>query len=392
MNILEIRQKAQRLAHEARDLLNTITDDGSNEAEVTSQFDTMIAEHDRLEARAKRMEEAEERAKAFEAADTLIPGDTRSVEGNREKASDAFVDYLRGNIDDRELRAQAVGTNAAGGFTVPTTLSNNLILALKGYGPMNEGGGASWLITAEGNLINIPTLDDTSNKGALLAENTDAADADLTFGQKSLPVYKYTSGTFKVSNELLMDSGVDVARIVTDAMAERLGRAINEHCTVGTGSAQPQGIVTGASAGITAASATAIAADELIDLIHSVDMAYRPRGTFMFNDGTLKVLRKLKNSDGDYIWRPGMDASAPGTLFGYAYAVNNDMATIAASAKSVLFGDMAKYQGRRAGGFALRRLDERFATSDQVGFVGFARIGGVVVDSRALKVLTQAAS
>lgn len=399
MDIRELREKSIKAQHEARALLGTIKDDGSNEAEVNAKFQEIMTEADRFEARAKKIEDLDAREAAYNAADPRAPREDATVENRgdpdqNEVRAKAFGDYLRTGVASRELRtAQSVGTASTGGYTVPTNLSNQLVEALKYFGPMNEGSsGAKWLITADGAPLNIPTMDDTSNAGSLVAENTDAGSENLTFAQKALPVYKYKSGTFLVSNELLQDSAIDIVQEVNDAMSERLGRIINTHLTTGDASGKPQGIVTGASAGVTAAAVAAVTADELISLVHQLDPAYRAKARWQMNDSTVMAVRKLKDSQNRYLFEPSLQAGQPGTLLGYAFDINNDIAAMAAGTDSIIFGDPSRYYARRAGGFAIRRLDERFATLDQVGFVAFVRIGGVVVTSGAIKKLTMAAS
>lgn len=395
MNSIELRAKAQKIAHEARAKLTEAEKNPANAADCEATFDKMMADVDALEARASKLDELEAREAAWNAADERREREERTVSTStlslEERQANAVLSYLRSG-DRAECRAQSVGTSSEGGYLVPTTLANQLIVGLKAFGPMNNDGVVTYLRTAGGNQINVPALDDTSNKGSKVAENTQVSAANLTFGSKSLNAYKYTTGVVLVSAELLQDSAFDVASIVNGAMAERMGRIINEVMTVGDGSDDPNGIATAAANGKTAAAAAAIASDELIDLIHSVDPAYRGRAGFMFNDSTLAVLRKLKDSEGRYIWQPGLVAGEAATLLGHRYHINPDMASIEASAKSVLFGDFSKYTVRQAGGFEIKRLVERYADYDQVGFVGFARYDGELLDARAVKALTQAAS
>src|SRR6185312_4367995 len=106
------------------------------------------------------------------------------------------------------------------------------------------------------------------------------------------------------------------------------------------------GVVTASTLGKTAAAVAAVTYDEIIDLIHSVDPAYRqsPKVRFMFNDLTLAAIRKLKDGDGSYIWTMGdIQGGVPGTIFGYKYSVNQAMASLGAAAKVMLFGDFGKY-------------------------------------------------
>jgi HK97 family phage major capsid protein len=394
MNANELRLKSEEIANQARNLLNTITDE--NRGEKEAEFDRMMVDADAYAARSDRMAGAEARSREWSAIATDIPAQTVEVEARSAGLSDEdvragiFTDYLRGMVSSAEVRAAGVATNAAGGYTVPTDLNGTLIETMKAYGPLNVGGPINYLITASGNPMAFATNNDTGNKATLIAENTQAADTDAVFGQTSLGAYKLTSGVFKVSSELIADSAINIVDFVGKAIGERFGRGINELLTKGTGTAQPQGIVTGASVGVTAATQTGILYDELIDLFHSVDPAYRSNFAYMFHDNMLKTLRKLKDGEGRYIWTPANGPVAE-TIAGQRYYVNNDMPSVAATGvRTVLGGDFQKYTGRLAGGLSIKRLDERYADSDQVGFVGFARIDGRVMDNSAIKVLVQA--
>lgn len=408
--ILELREKQQKLVADARALLADIKSDTpeARVAELEAQHDAAMAEFDRLEARIKRIEDAEERERALNEADARRPGsDTRSDatgENPEEARQAAFLAYLRRGLDDmpaeqrkivREMRAQSVGTNTEGGYLVPEGFMAELVKSLKAWGPMLDPGITRRLDTATGASIPWPTMNDTSNKGSLIAENTQVSLAEVAFGTKTIGAYKYTSGVVLVSSELLQDSALNVESIVRDAMAERIGRIGNEHLTTGTGSDQPNGIVTAATAVTGVAAAAAITFDNLIDLEHSVDPAYRsdPSVRWMFNDSTLKAIRKLKDLEGNYIWQPAdVKTGAPATILNYGYSINQDVASIGASAKSVVFGAMNRYVVRMVREFAIRRLVERYADYDQTGFIGFTRFDGELLDTAAVKVLQHAAS
>src|SRR3546814_6070298 len=127
----------------------------------------------------------------------------------------------------------------------------------------------------------------------------------------------------------------------------------------------------------------------------SIDPAYRAASTcrFMFNDSTLLSMRKLKDGDGNYLWQPADGRTgAPATVLGYGFALNQAMDSLAAAKKALLFGDFNKYVVRRFREFAVRRLDERYAEYDPVGFIGFARDYGELLDTAAVKHLITAAT
>jgi HK97 family phage major capsid protein len=442
----ELRDQQAKLVVDARAKLEEITDDidESRAKEIESEYDKMMADYDKLDARAKREEELIKRQEAIdkhaaelESVDTSRrpKGDERHVNGagtegsekDRTKAAEAerkaFVNYLRYGMDgldaeqrsifasrrnelrtllgESEARAQGVASSGAGGALVPEGFMAELVTSLKAYGPMNDDGIVRRIETATGNAIPWPTLDDTSNKGSLLSENTQVSTQDVTFGTKTLNAYKYSSDLILVSNELLQDSAIDVESIVRMALAERIGRILNEHFTTADGSSKPNGIVTASSLGVTAASQSAITADELIDLEHSVDPAYRsdPSCRFMFNDATFKLIRKLKDGQGNYLWQPAdLRTGSPATLLGYPFSINQDIATgesgesPATQEKTVIFGAMNRYVVRLVLMFAVRRLTERYADYDQVGFVGFTRADGELLDTAAVKHLRQASA
>jgi HK97 family phage major capsid protein len=406
-----LREKMANLAIEARAKLEEVNDETPEDRaqEVEREFDAMMAEHDKLEERVSRMERAEAAQRKLEAIDerTAAPVEakqSRAIEFDAEvDYRSAFGEYLRYGFGDlpgemraalRENRAQSAGTNSEGGFTVPTELIPELIKSMAAYSPLFDENITRQLVTASGNPLTMPTTNDTSKTAVLLAENATASANDAVFGQVTLGAYKYTSGLIKVSNELLQDTAINLETELRGLMAERFGRGVGAALTTGTGSNQPNGIVTAAGAGITGAVST-ISFDDLIDLQHSVDPAYRraPSTAFMFNDSTLQALRKIKDDEGNYIWQPASVATgAAATILGEQYVINQAMANIGASAVSVLYGDMQKFIVRRARPIDIKRLDERFAEADQVAFVGFVRVDSTILDSAAIKKLTHAAS
>jgi HK97 family phage major capsid protein len=273
----------------------------------------------------------------------------------------------------------------------------------QGFGPELErtllafGGPRSvcrvWR-TPTGNAVPWPTIDDTANSGALLAEEASigdtlaAATAAVTFD-----AYKISSKPIKMSAELLQDEAVGLGTIVGSLLGERLGRAEGALTTTGSGSSTYKGIVTCSTLGKTAASATAIASDEILDLIHAVNPAYRSSGSvgFMLNDGILLYLRKLKDGDGQYLWQPGLSMGVPDRLAGYPLTINQHMqATVATGTKTVLFGDFSKFIIREVASIRFFRLDELYRATDQTGFVAFLRGDSDCIQTAAIKHLIQA--
>lgn len=299
----------------------------------------------------------------------------------------ALRSLMPGDIADWEKRAAVgVASGSVGGYTVADSPMGALERALLEFGGMRQV--ATVIRTDSGSDMPIPTNDDTSNKGAILAENTQVSEVDPTFGQLVLQAYKYSSKSVLVSVEFLQDSSIDFNGFIGKALGERIGRIQNDHFTTGDGSSKPNGIVTAAtSSSVTFAGTATVIYDDLVNLIHSVDPAYRMNARFMFHDGALKMLRKTKvlqysgDTVGVPLWQPSMVAGTPDLLMGYPYVINQSMTTPATGVKSILFGDLSKYIIRDCREVTLLRLDERYADYHQVGFLAFARSDGDLLDA-----------
>ena len=289
-----------------------------------------------------------------------------------------------------EYRAQSAGTDSEGGYLVPEGFSNELERTLQAYGGLRRV--ARVIRTDSDNNIPWPTNNDTGNSGAILAENTQVSEQDTTFGNKILEAHKYTSKLIRVSQELLQDAFFPLGEELGRMLGERIGRAQAAHFVDGTGSSQPEGIITGGTSGVTAASASAITFDELIDLEASLDPAYAssPNVGWAMNKSTKAAVRKLKDSNGQYLWQIGTTASDPDTLLGKPVVIIQEMDSIATGNKPVVIADFSKYIIRDAGGMRMARLQERYADYDQVGYVGFMRTDALVIQSAAVKFLTMA--
>lgn len=297
-------------------------------------------------------------------------------------------------LDKRTTIGSMTTTLTDGGDTIPVGFVPNFERALLAFGGVRQA--ATILRTDTGNTLYWPTTNDTGNSGALLAEVTEDSDQDVTTSRIQLDAYKYTSKIVKLSGELLQDSAFDLASTIGSMCGERIGRATAAAFTTGTGSSQPKGIVTAATTGVTTASATAITANELVELIHSIDPAYRTQGcAFMLHDSILLAIRKLKDDYGQYIWQPGIRDGQPDALFGFPYHINQSMASsIVASAKTVLFGNLKKFLVRDVAGMTLKRLPERYAEFDVEAFVALSRHDSELLDAgtHPVKLLVQKSS
>ena len=279
-----------------------------------------------------------------------------------------------------EMRALSVGLATAGGYLVPDEDQMAIVDAMKAYGGMLTVSQV--LNTNTGAEIPIPTSDDTSNVGEQVGENAAVTEQDITVGQKALQTYIFSTKMIKASLALIQDAPGWFESWLRGRMAIRLARILNQKWTTGTGAATIEGVITGATLGKTAAAAAAITWDELVDLEVSVDPMYRVGARWMMHDSTLGYLRKLKDGSGrPLFFQEIFMGERTGTILTYPWTINQDMATITNSAKTILFGNFQNYLIRNVSGMVSMRLVERYAEYGQVAFLGFSRHGGLLIDA-----------
>lgn len=406
--MLSIQALREQRAAKAKTLNEFVNRADYTPATDNAIYDAGISELEGIDGQIKRIQDANDRLVEDNLTASVIEGAERIGRDKRSDESVLYAKFLRVGIDGmnaeertRIVNTMSVGTNSEGGFTVQSDVASQLIDSLKAFGGMRRV--ADVFSTAMGNPLAYPTSDGTSETGELIGENTTATAADPVFGTVGLPVYKFSSKIVAVPFELLQDSQIDVEAFVMDRLRTRLGRVTNTFFTTGTGTSQPRGVVTGAATGLTAANATsqvtAVIYDSLIDLQHSVDAAYRELGncSFMFNDTTLRQIRKIKDSSSRPIFVPGYEVGVPGgvpdTLLGSPITINQDVANMAASARSILYGDFSFYKIRDVMDVTMFRFaDSNYARLGQVGFLAWMRSGGNLVDTASVKVFINAAS
>jgi HK97 family phage major capsid protein len=403
-----LRERRDSLAQ----ALTTLVDKDKNptwNAELQTQYDSSMAEIAGIDGEIKRHNDAMALIGLSAAQNDHVSNDDRNTftrtPGAHQNAEEsrALRSYLAGGIgnmvaEDRQRMtarvtpdiraAMSTSTGAEGGFTVATEWYRQLTEALKQFGGIRSV--ATVFPTSTGATMNFPTANATSEVGAIVGQNAAVGSpVDTTFGNISMDVYKYTSRPIAVPFELIQDSMFDIEAYIRRVLTSRLGRITSTHFTTGTGSAQPTGIVTASSVGKTGATgtATSITYDDLVDLEHSVDPAYRSRPGvgFMMHDMSLRQVRKIKDSQGRPIFVPGYETGNPGgapdRLLGRPVYISQEMASMAANAKSVLFGDFKEYMIREVMDLTLFRMaDSKYIENGQIGFVAFNRQGGNLTD------------
>ncbi|WP_354099635.1 MULTISPECIES: phage major capsid protein [unclassified Bradyrhizobium] len=379
------------------------------------EWDKLDAQLVDIQANIKRQERVIQAAADSLQRDLVVDAALRVGQDQKSEGSVLFAKWAR---DPAQLSAEewtkiratmSTTTNSQGGYTVQTEVQKTVLDALKAYGGMRAV--ATVIQTSQGNPMSYPTSDGTSETGEIVAQNASATALDPSFGTVPLNVYKFGSKIIAVPFELLQDSEVDVEAFVIKRATTRLGRITNTKFTVGAGdgSGEPNGIITAATAGVTAGNGTsqvtAIIYDSLIDMQHSVDPAYRESGEckWMMHDSSVKVIRKIKDGQQRPIFVPGWDFAVPtggkagkipDSLLGDAIQVNQDMAVMAASAKSIAYGKLNEYTIRDVMDVTMFRFtDSAYTSKGQVGFLAWLRSGGNLIDvGGAVKLFVNAAS
>jgi len=362
--------------------------------------DEEAARYEELEGKLEMARKSAEIRSRQQAYMTPVRNDLHvNVSGAEDKVERAFEQYLRtGNAGPElaEYRAQSEGTNTAGGYLVPQGFRAKLVERMKQFGGI--ANYAETFTTAEGNLVPYPTVDDTANVGEIVAEGgTFAAGADLVFAQRTLSAYKYMAGgagnlPLKVSWELLQDSAFDVSSFIARKLGERIARLQAVHWATGTGTGQPQGIVTPIT---TSGTIGTLGLADLVATILALDPAYRANAKWLMNDATYGSIMGLNDSTG----RPLLTGVNDGIgesltrprLLGYEVVIDQAMPSKATGAKFLAFGDINEaYVIRRVKDVTLVTLNELYAANGQTGFMAWARADGAVQNPNAIVVRTGA--
>ena len=395
--ILELREKRAKAWDAAKAFLDSKRGtDGLISAEDTAVYEKMEADVVSLGKEIDRMERQQsmdlELSKAVNTPIRNVPNAT-GTDTKQGRASDeyksAFWNVMRNKGIPDVRNALEIGTDSEGGYLVPDEFEKTLV---KGLEENNIFRQLATVIQTSSGDRKIPTI--ASHGTALWVDEAGAyTESDDAFGQVTLSAHKL--GTLmKVTEELLNDSVFNLESYIANEFARRIGAAEEEAFLTGNGTGKPTGIFAatgGATLGITSASATAITMDEVVDLFYALKAPYRRNSAFIMNDATVKLIRKLKDGSGQYLWQPSITAGTPDTLLNRPVYTSAYAPTVAASAKTIAFGDFSYYWIADRQIRSFKRLNELYAANGYVGFMASQRVDGKLILPEAIQCLQQKA-
>ena len=391
--ILELREKRAQLWDSAKAFLDSRRNEqGLLSAEDTTTYEKMESDVVSLGKEIERLERQAvmdlELARPTAAAFTHRPGQSQEPEKTGRASSEykaAFWKAMKNKSSFEVQNALQVGTDSEGGYLVPDEFERTLVEALQEENLFRQ---LATIITTSSGDRKIPVVASKGTASWVDEEGT-IPESDDAFSQVSIGAYKLAT-LIKVSEELLSDSVFNLERYIAKEFGRRIGAKEEEAFFIGDGTGKPTGIfhsTGGAGVGVTAASASAISIDEIMDLFYSLKSPYRKNAAFVTNDATIKAIRKLKDGNGQYLWQPSVTAGQPDSLLNRPLKTSAYVPVIASAAKTIAFGDFSYYWVADRQGRSFQRLNELFAVTGQVGFKATQRVDGKLILAEAVKVL-----
>ena len=400
MTLNEMLEKRKNLLNTMDGFLDThknsngalSVEDDATYSKMEKEFDELTASITRAQRRANMEMEMNKPVNAPITAKPMVMTEQEENTGRGSKAyKKNFWNAMRRKQMTPEMsNALQIGTDSEGGFLVPDEYETTLVEALEEENIFRK---LAHVISTSSGDRKIPVVASKGSASWVDEEGT-IPDSDDAFSQVSIGAYKL--GTLiKVSNELLNDNVFNLESYISKEFARRIGAKEEDAFFNGNGTGKPVGIFNatgGAEVGVTAASATVITADEIIDLFYSLKAPYRKKAVWILNDATIKTIRKLKDNNGNYLWQPALTAGTPDTILGRPVYTSSYVPTIAAGAKTIAFGDFSYYWIADRAGRNFKKLSELYAANDQTGFVATQRVDGKLILPEAIKVLKMKAS
>ena len=395
MTIMELRSKRAKAFENAKAFIESHAVDGILSAEDAATYDEMekdIKKYDEAIGRMERLEDMDAKlSKPTTDPITEKPGtsnDNKKTGCASDEYKKAFWNQTRaknGTVSYEVRNALQEGVDSEGGYLVPDEFERTLVQSLNEETIIRQH---STVITTESGSRKIPIVTEKGT-ASWVEEEGIIPDGDDTFGQQQIDAHKV--GTIiKVSEELLNDSAFDLESYFSTEFTRRIGDKEEEAFFTGNGVKKPLGVLAdegGAEVGVTTASATAITADDIVDLFYSLKAPYRKNAIWVLNDATVAAIRKLKDENGQFLWQPALHDGDHETLLGKKIYTSPFMPELKAGQKPILFGDLKYYWIGDRKGITFKRLNERYADSGQVGFLATKRLDGKLILPEAVKVL-----
>jgi len=395
MTIMELRSKRAKAFENAKAFIESHAVDGILSAEDAATYDEMekdIKKYDEAIGRMERLEDMDAKlSKPTSNPITEKPGtsnDNKKTGCASDEYKKAFWNQTRaknGTVSYEVRNALQEGVDSEGGYLVPDEFERTLVQSLNEETIIRQH---STVITTESGSRKIPIVTEKGT-ASWVEEEGIIPDGDDTFGQQQIDAHKV--GTIiKVSEELLNDSAFDLESYFSTEFTRRIGDKEEEAFFTGNGVKKPLGVLAdegGAEVGVTTASATAITADDIVDLFYSLKAPYRKNAIWVLNDATVAAIRKLKDENGQFLWQPALHDGDHETLLGKKIYTSPFMPELKAGQKPILFGDLKYYWIGDRKGITFKRLNERYADSGQVGFLATKRLDGKLILPEAVKVL-----
>lgn len=377
MNFKKLLEKRNELVEKINNLFVAAEKENrALAAEEKTTYDDAMAEIKNIDETI-RMYEAAKGVKGEGAVNTA------AAQSDYEQERRALAEYVRsGKLT--EIRAGVNMTLGDNGAIIPTTIANKIIETVENICPIFD---LSSKYNVKGSLT-FPVYDETTDQvQCAYATEFKALDShNGKFTTVSLGGYLVGALT-KISRSLITNGEFDVVSYIIGKISLAIARFLEKECLIGTGTSACQGVLVGATQKMTAAAATAITADELIDLQLKVPEQYQANACWIVNTKTLGVLRKLKNNDGDYLLTDDLVKGFGFELLGKHVYISDQMPEIAASAKAVVYGDMSGLFSNLRPGIELQMLNEKYADEHAVGVVAWYEVDTKVVEQQKVAVL-----
>ena len=392
--ILELREKRAKAWEAAKAFLDAKrTQEGFVSAEDAATYDKMEADVVNLGKEIERLErQAAIDAELAKATSTPITNQPHAGTGGEVKTGRATDEYrrafwngMRNKMSYEVQNALSIGTDSEGGYLVPDEYERTLVEALNDE--VFFRNLATVIKTSSGDR-KIPIVT-SKGEAAWIDEGGQFTESNDSFGQTTIGAHKLAT-MIKVSDELLNDSVFNIEQYISREFGRRIGAKEEEAFFIGDGAGKPTGIfnATGGAEDGTSTTGTSITFDDVMDLFYSLKAPYRKKAKWILNDSTVKALRKLKDSNGNYIWQPSVSVGVPDMILNRPYYTSTFAPEVAAGATPLAFGDFSYYWIADREGRSFKRLNELYATTGQVGFLASQRVDGKLILPEAVKLLS----